>query len=588
MQRREQYLIGGLIAAVVLWLGYSWVSSAVLRPIQDKRDQLAKLTKSVSDKEDQQLNLQRSKKLLRGWQARSFPPDLVKTRQKPDALNAQRLYSEWLIDLAHLSGFEDLKVSPDRRTAKGNVYVAFLVKIEADARFEQLVSFLDRFYQADLLHRVTSLRVVSKESEGDPFFQVTLEAEGLALLAAPQRRTLFAQTKLAEDLSDDAQTMKVRRGDGFPKEPGFRLRLKNEYLTVTKIAAPVDGVTEWTIERGVDRTTASDYSKETLVELTPLNAAVPSRTTEEFEKLLEANIFVKPAPPKEYRLKLGPLGEKTYTRGSRPFEFTIAASNYDANKGKPDFTLVGVPLSGLQLDKTTGKLTWKPDESQLTSKYPVKFEVKHPSASGGKLTETLIIALRDPNTPPKFAKLELPPVIIGRAWKFASEVSDAESPMTKLTWKLEDAGPAGLTVDASTGELSWTPEDSIPVGEALAKLTVTDDGMPPQSTSLELRLNVQDDLALFTKFTGFFAKDDDRQVIFTDQSRGKESRLRVGDTFTVADVKGTIALIASKYLIFAADDELMRLELGQSLREATVQPNETPDATQPANASNTP
>ena len=71
MQRRQQYLIGGLITVVVLWLGYSWVNSAVLGPIQDKRDLLAKLTKSVGDKEDQQLNLQRSKKLLREWQGRS-------------------------------------------------------------------------------------------------------------------------------------------------------------------------------------------------------------------------------------------------------------------------------------------------------------------------------------------------------------------------------------------------------------------------------------------------------------------------------------------------------------------------------------
>ena len=583
MQRREQYLIGGLIAAVVLWLGGSWVNSAVFGPIQDKRTALAKLTKSVNQKEDLQLSLARSKKLLKGWQARSFPPDLIKTKQRPNALNAQRLYQEWLTDLAQLSGFEDLKVSPDRTTPKGNVYVAFLVKIEADARYEQLVSFLDRFYQTDLLHRVTSLRVQSKESEGDPFFQVTLEAEGLALLDAPQRRTLFAQTRLAEDLSDEATVLKVNRTEGFPKQPGFRVRLKNEYLTVTEIAASLEGVIAWTVERGTDRTTASEYSEATLIELTPLNAAIPSRTKEEFERLLETNIFVKPAPPKEYRLKLGPLGEKVYLRGSRPFEFTIAAMGYDAAKGKPDFTLVGTPLPGLQLDKVTGKLTWKPNESQPANKYPVKFEVKHPSAAGGKLIETLTITLREPNTPPKFVEKPVPSVIIGRAWKFTPEVSDAESALTKLSWKLDDSAPAGLTVDAATGELKWTPEDSIPVGESSVKLIVTDDGMPPQSSSLDLMLNVQDDLAQFTKLTGYFAKDNDHQAIFTDQSRGKERRLRVGETFTVADVTGTITLIASKYLIFTSGDDLLRLELGQSLREATPQPNETPDATQPAN-----
>ena len=578
MQRREQYLIGGLVTVVVLWFGYGWLKSAVLEPIQSKSEELDKRKKTVGRTEDQLLNLARSKKLLKDWQARSLPPDLTKARQKPDALNAQGLYLEWLTDLAQLSGFEDLKVSPDRRTPKANVYVSVMVKIEAEARFEQLCNFLDRFYRADLLHRVTFLRVQSKESEGDPFFQVTLEAEGLALLDAPQRRTLFAQTRLAEALPEGGTTLKVDGLDGFPKEPGFRVRLKNEYLTVTEF----DG-TSWTVERGIDRTTASDYSEATIVELTPLNASVPARTTEEFQELLTANIFVKPAPPKDYRLKLGPLGEKTFTRGSRPFEFTISAMGYDTTKGKPEFSLVGTPLPGLQLDKATGKLTWKPDEKLKADKYPVKFEVKHPSASGGKLSESVTILLRDPNTPPKFSKRTPPPVILGREWKFAPEVSDAESSVGKLTWKLGDDPPAGLAINETTGELSWTPEDSVPVGEILAKITATDDGMPPQSSTLELKLDVQDDLAMFTRLSGIFAKDADRRAILYDRSQNKSSELREGDMFTVADVKGTVTTIATKYLIFASGDEAKRLELGQSLREATPQVMELPDATKPAN-----
>ncbi len=580
MERRQQYLIGGLLAAVALWFGSGWMRSAVLEPIRTKQADLEKLTKSVGDQNVQLLNLARSKKLIAGWQARSLPPDLTKNKQKPDATNAQRLYQEWLTDLAQLSGFEDLKVSPDRRTPQGNVYVSVVVKVEADARFEQLCNFLDRFYRADLLHRVASLRVLSKESDGDPFFRVTLDAEGLALLDAPQRRTLFAQSRLAEALSEEGTMLKVEGLDGFPRKPGFRIRLKNEYLTVTGIDD-----TSWTVERGIDRTTASDYSEATIVELAPLNSAVPARTSEEFQQLLAANIFVKPAPPKVYRLKLGPLGEKTHTRNSRSFEFTISATGYDTAKGKPEFSLVGSPLPGLQLDKSTGRLTWKPEDKQKADKYTVKFEVRHPSASGGKLSDSVTIVLRDANSPPKFAKAAPPPVILGRDWKFSPKVSDAESSTGRLTWKLGDDPPSGLTIDEATGELMWTPEDSVPVGEAIAKIIATDDGMPPLSSTLELTLDVQDDLAMFTRLTGFFAKDGDRRAILYDRSQNKTTELREGDEFTVADIQGTVSKIANKYLIFTRGDEAKRLELGQSLREATpeIVIVEIPDATKPAN-----
>lgn len=578
MPRREQFLLGGLIATVVLYLGYGWFNSAVLGPIQTKRDDLARVTKSVGDKELQEIALAKAGKQLRDWKSRSLPPDLVKPKQRPDALNAQRLYLEWLTDLAQLSGFEDLKVSPDRRTPKGNVYVSVVVKIEADARFEQLANFLDRFYRTDLLHRVTALRVQSKESEGDPFFQITLEAEGLALLDAPQRRTLFPQTRLAEALSEDGTTLKVTSLDGFPKEPGFRVRLRSEYLTVIGL----DG-TDWTVERGVDRTTASDYAEGSIVELAPLNLAIPSRTPDEFQQLLEANIFVKPEPPKVYRLKLGPLGEKTYTRGSRPFEMTIAAMNYDTTKGKPEFSLVGTPLPGLQLDKHTGKLTWKADDQQKSNKYPVKFEVKHPSATGGKLTDTVTIVLRDPNTPPKFAKKSPPPVYVGREWKFTPEVSDNESASHKLTWKIDGEPPAGLVIDESSGELSWTPTEEEPVGEQTIKVVASDDGMPPQSATLELTLDIQDDAAMFTRLAGIFAKDGDRRAILYDRAQDKSTELREGDSFAVADITGTVTSMTGKYLIFVSGEDAKRLDLGQSLREATPHEIEVPDATKPAN-----
>ena len=77
--------------------------SAVLEPIQAKREALDKLTKTVGQKEDQLLNLARSKKLLKDWQARSLPPDLTK-----DLISEKR--DRHLV--THSSGIDDEPTRP--------------------------------------------------------------------------------------------------------------------------------------------------------------------------------------------------------------------------------------------------------------------------------------------------------------------------------------------------------------------------------------------------------------------------------------------------------------------------------------------
>jgi len=76
---------------------------------------------------------------------------------------------------------------------------------------------------------------------------------GLALIDAPARRTLFPQSELAEQLSEDGTTLHVSTLEGFPKEAGFRVQIKGEFLKVID----VDGK-DWKVERAVERT-ASGY-----------------------------------------------------------------------------------------------------------------------------------------------------------------------------------------------------------------------------------------------------------------------------------------------------------------------------------------
>lgn len=562
MQRREQYLLAGLLGFVVLWQGGGWLMSALFDPFETRGAELSRLQKAVTEKEDKMLLLARANKSLREWQAISLPPDDTAKSKQPSVLNAQRLYMQWLTDLSQICGFEGLKVSTGGGEArKGNIYLPVVVKVEAEARYEQLVRFLDLFYRTDLLHRVTSLHVSTKGvSEGDPPLTISLDAEGLALLDCPPRRTLFSHTKLAAQLSDHGTTLQVTDPDEFSKLKDFRIQIKNEFLDVTA----VNGA-DWTVQRGVERTLPGAYPEGTSVELVRLKSGQSEQTLEDFRKLIATNIFVKPAPP--YKMKLAPLGEKSFVRG-KTTDFTIAALSYDTLLGKPDFFLVGSPPAGFKLDRS-GKVTWKPGDDIPAGKYEINIEVRHPSAPQGSLAETIAVRVREPKAPPKLGSTKPPKVFLNREWKYRPELVLSDASPTGFTWKLGDRAPQGISINSQTGELSWIPGDAIPIGELTIPLVVTDsDTLLPQATNLSLKVDVQDDAAQFTRLTGIFAVGDNKRVMLTDQSTDRKTELHEGDAFAISDLSGKIKQIGRKYVIMTLGQRDVRWDVGQSLREA--------------------
>ena len=559
MQRRQQYLLAGLIAAVLIWQGSGWVSYALFGPFETRREELSRLEQAVAEKSDKLLSLVRARKLLKEWQAISLPPDDLAKSKKPSARDAQRLYLQWLTDLGQLCGFEDLKVTTGGQTQKGNVYISVIVKLEAEARYDQLVRFLDLFYRTELMHRVTSLTITNKVFEGDPIMKVSLDAEGLALIGAPSRRTIFPQTILDVDISDSDITFDVVSSTGFPKEPGFRVQILNEFLKVVAING-----NRWTVERGIERTVPGAASEGTTVDLVRLKSDQTDRTLEEFRALIASNIFVKPPPA--YRMKLLASGEKVLTRG-KSLDFSIGVSGYDTTQGKPEFSLVGDAPAGLKLDRF-GKVSWKPAEDVPAGQYEFKFEVRHPSAPQGQMTETQTIRLRDPKAPPKLVSDQAPKVYLNREWVFRPELVKSDDKASTFKWKLGDRAPAGLVIDATTGELTWTPGDDVPIGDLSLPIVVSDNDTPPQSTTLTLNLKIQDDAAQFTRLTGIFAVGDNKRALLTDQSTDRKTELHEGDAFTISELQGKIKQIDRKFLILTMGPREIRWDMGQSLREA--------------------
>jgi hypothetical protein len=282
MRRREKILLAIFVAVVLLWQGGSLLSRLVLEPIQRSRFELSIFNQGIAEKQHKQMLLARAEQQLDRWNTISLPSD---------PLNAQRLYQQWLTDMAQNSGFSELNVFPERVTNKNDACIAVVVSIEAEATLDQLCLFLYRFYRTDLLHEIVSLDIDSQSDQGDPPLRVTVIAEGLALEDAAPHRHLFPQTTLSENLDTDGTVVTVSDASEFPANGEFLVRVGSEYLRVITASG-----NNWTVNRGADHSSPVDHESGDDVELVPVRPALRQRSLADYRDFIAQNPFAKPPP----------------------------------------------------------------------------------------------------------------------------------------------------------------------------------------------------------------------------------------------------------------------------------------------------
>jgi hypothetical protein len=563
MPARQKYLLIALVAAVLVWQGGGWLMRLVFEPIAALRSELAAIQERVDAKTEQLLAIERAKSKLRNWQARSLPPDPGK-KKRPDAVDAQRQYTEWLTELAHAVGFEDVDVNPQRRSVSRNsVYVEVVVQIEGIGRLSQLYELLDRFYRTDLLQRIGRLQIVSEDVLNDPPVRFSLEAAGLALADAPTRRTLFPKTRLAADLEPEAESLSVESAADFPKKAPFRIRLERELLDVADL-----GGLQWLVRRGVERTQPAAHPANASITLLPINRSVVEVSPAAFRELVRTNPFVKPAPAIPYDMTFGPFPPALAVRG-KTLELSLAAKNFDPARGDPTYRFVDDPPPGATLNPSTGQLEWKPGSDVPAGEYLVTVEARHPSAPKEALSQEIRLTLVEPNTPPKFGPIARQTVYRGQSRELTIAATDSDEPPQKLTFKLAAGAPPSCQIDAASGLLRWTPPDDQPLGPATLSVTVTDDGVPPQSATLAIFVDVREDTAKFTELIGIVAIDDQWEAWFYDKSQDRKSVLRVGDQLAAADVSARVVDISKESVTVRIGRTEHRMKLGDTVRSLT-------------------
>ncbi|QDT17571.1 putative Ig domain-containing protein [Alienimonas californiensis] len=483
-----------------------------------------------------------------------------------DVSYAERLYPQWLQDLATISGWEEVRTElRPVQARRDEQFRPVRVELRGLATLAELDLFLRRFRRTDLLHRINSSKVASPSEVGDAPLDVLIEAEALSLPTAAQREEIFPFARLTADLSADDEAAEVTVPAGlsgaFPEEPGFTVRAGTEFLTVADVqplgeeAGEEGAAVRWTLRRGAEGTQPADLSAGTFLQLWP--HAPPAENAPAFS---ETGPFRK---PRSYAPELKLDGSPRLVRGES-FSLTASTVDYDPRGGEPTLSATGLP-EGATFDPATGKLSWDPPADLPAGEYEVEIAAAVPRPDK-RVTGSVLLTLVDRNTPPTVSSVEPKTVNAGDVLLFETEANDAEDG-DEVDFSLVDP-PEGAFIDSFFGLVRWEVPADLAPGEMTLTVRATDQGSPPLSGETRVRVTVTEDLRPYVKFVGRVTRNGEPVATLFNQAENQITRLEPGDDFALAGIEGRIVEIGRDSLEYRRNGRRYRLPLGASLADA--------------------
>ncbi|MGC1273268.1 MAG: putative Ig domain-containing protein [Planctomycetaceae bacterium] len=549
MKRNEKLLAAALVAVLVGYFLWKSVVPVFVEPVATLQTERDDLLMKVSDQQQTQFESQLADRKLSESRDRGLPGS---------DLDAQRLYLQWLTELALASGL-DVTVTPDRLSPVGDVYNSVQVTLGGTATFDELQTFLRRFRKADLLHRVFRLDVGSPAVEGDPELNIVLTAEGLNVRGTPARSRLFPQIELTEPLAASAGELTVA-AEELKATPGDWLRIDNEFVTVKAVEDD-----RLLLTRGADGTTATEHAVGARVELLPIRE--PGKGDLPIVVAEIDSPFVK---PRHYDPKFDGFADAKLVRGNTA-AMSVKVADYDRDAGEPKLGLIDGP-DGLTFDAATGKLAWTPADDVPSGEYKVTLAADVPEPQK-RLEQTVTITLTDPNTSPTLDAVSATEIFLGETLQLPLKADDAES--DSLAFAVEQ-GPPDAMIDATTNEFRWSVPESFAPGEVAVTVVATDTGDPPLSTKQTFNITVRENLKPFVHLSGTWLESGSgdgggtfqKQAFLYDRSENQWTRLREGRPFEAAGLKALVKEIGSDFVVYVRNGEIWKIRVGSHLGEA--------------------
>lgn len=571
MKQREKKIVWGIAGLVGLYVGSLFFHSWFVQPLNLLDEKIELAAKALDAAKVRERELKVAQAALADARRISLP----KNRSE-----ARRQYLKWVEDLTLACGIETTRIPETVSDRTEGVYVAFPVKVEGLATYEQALLFLKRFGEVNLLQRLSQFDLILNTA-GDPKLIIRFTAEGVMMVDAEDRPNLFSETLLVDDLAPAQTTLTVGQTTGFPEKAPFRIKVGPEWMNVTAVNQK-----QWTVERGVGESKAIPHAQGGVVSHYPLRPAGQNEPTVEaiYAKVAATNPFRKPRPTIEFKPRLSPSGNQLLTKG-QPLSLKLKADGWDPEAGQPKFATEGEVPPGLTLDEKTGAINWAPAKELPPGEYKLRVVAIGSYNDQFRTVADLNIKVREANQSPAFKDVRPPAAYLGRPWTLDVTATDPDAG-DKLKYAFTGTPPMGAAVDATTGRVTWTPAEDLEPGEVPLAVTATDSGDPPKAVTKTVNVRVEEDAARFTKFVGLVTEDDVQEAWFFDPSINKNTKLKVGSLFKFAEVDGTIAEIEKNgdYVILSTAGKRMRLSSGKTIREMTPEAEAPPPVAVPEKA----
>ncbi len=239
---------------------------------------------------------------------------------------------------------------------------------------------------------------------------------------------------------------------------------------------PSSGVLTWTPTEADGPKTVTIAAVVTDNGIPPLSATIS----------LTVNVTEVNQPP-----VLAPIGNQTVVTGST-LSLSASATDADLPANALTFSLGAGAPAGASINPSTGAFSWTPSQGQGPATIQVTIQVADNGTPPLTASQTFTVVVAAINTPPVLAPIGPQSVNEGSLFGFTVGATDADLPPNTLTYSLEAGAPSGMSINPTSGLITWTPSEIQGPSTSQITVKVTDNGVPPLSATRSFSLVVQE------------------------------------------------------------------------------------------------